>query len=196
MHKRMQKWREGENLKQALRWAQSLLGAWSHSPKIMTCAETKSLMLSHLSYPGVPRVNFWMTPCDSLYYYPVNIYSSLPQQNPSIVPCPMDPGLGYEIYFGQWNLSGHDLSHIPVEALNVFAWFGLTSCSPVLHHGKSMPLVSAAALAWIMLWKFHWLLLCHFDALIQLWVPVLRTAGNDDSLKHIRISLYMATIKK
>lgn len=136
-----------------------------------------------------------MTPCDSLYYYSTNIYPSLPQQEPSMLSCPMDIGIGPEIYFGQWNVSGHDLSRIPGEAWNMFAWFGLTSCPWALHNGKSVPLVADDSSAWVTLWKPHWLLLCHFDALIQLWIPVLRFAHNDDSLKHIRISLYMATIK-
>lgn len=74
-----------------------------------------------------------MTPCDNLCYHPTNAYSFLLQQGTAL-----RTGLGYEICFGQWNVSGHDLIPTAAEAWNVFAWFGLASWPPALHGGESM----------------------------------------------------------
>lgn len=73
------------------------------------------------------------TPCDNLCYHPTNAYSSLSEQGTALW-----TGLGHEICFGQWNVSGHDLSPASAEARNVFAWFGLASWPPALHCGESM----------------------------------------------------------
>ena len=45
---------EGKNLQQILSECD---GTWSHAPKIMTWAETKSHTLNQLSHPGCPYVN-------------------------------------------------------------------------------------------------------------------------------------------
>lgn len=52
-------------------------------------------------------------------------------------PCSVD-GLGHGMCFGQWNVSGHDLSPTAAEARNVFARFGSASWPPALRCGKSM----------------------------------------------------------
>lgn len=119
-------------------------------------------------------------PCDNLYYHPTNVYPSLHQLENSVWPCLVNSRLEHKICFGQWNVSGHDLIPIPTEAWNVLAWFGLASWTSALCYGKTMPQGAAASLAEPHCWKPHWLLLFHLDALIQLCMTTLRTAGHDN----------------
>lgn len=49
-------------------------------------------------------------------------------------------GLDDVTCFGHWNVNGRGVA----EASNVFAWFGLSSCTTVIHHEKNMHLVASS----------------------------------------------------
>lgn len=56
-------------------------------------------------------------------------------------PYPIDVGLSYVIGFGQWNVSGHDVSRAPKHGCMV--WLG--SCAHIIHYNKNI--------SWIVLVK-------------------------------------------